>query len=118
MFERYLIISNGKRPVQVKTRDVLWIERHLRKIYIVTDCETYEYYERMENIQPFLDSRFYPCLQGCYINFDKVKTMQEQKIIFENERVFYLGRANFIKTRQAFKKYLKNKLELHKSACN
>lgn len=118
MYERYLVVSNEKIVAQVKIKDILWIERNLRKIRIVTTQETYEYYERIENVQPLLDQRFYPCLRGCYINFDQVKSMQEQKIIFDERNIFYLGRANFIKTRQAFKNYLKNKLELHKSACN
>ena len=118
MFERYIVVSNGKFVAKVKINDILLIERNARKVRIVTARETYEYYERLENIHPFLDPGFYPCLQNCYVNFEKVKVMQEQKIIFEDGYVFYLGRANFVKTRQAFKKYLINKLELHKSACN
>lgn len=118
MFEPYIVVSNGQVVAKVRVKDVLYIERYLRKIRIVTSKEIYEYYDRLENIQPFLDARFYPCLEGCYVNFEQVKAMGGQKIIFENDMVFYLGRANFVKSRQAFKKYLINRLELNKSACN
>ena len=118
MFDRYLIIENGKNVAKVNLKDIMYIERYLRKLRVVTAKEVYEYYEHLEKVLPILTSNFYPCLQGCYVNFDWVNAMREQRIIFENEQCIYLGRANFVKTRQAFKKYLINMLEINKNACN
>lgn len=101
-------IYKGNCIMNVDLDHVVLIERRLRKICIVTDKEEHEYYERLENIIPCLDQRFYPCLQGCYINFEKVSMMKDQEIRFKNEYSFYLGKTNFQKTRRAYKKYLEN----------
>ena len=67
-------------------------------------------YEKLENIKPLLDGRFYPCLKGCYINLEKVTSMSEQSIRFENGEVFNLGRENFIKAKQKYSCYLRKTL--------
>ena len=113
-----ITISTGRRTTKVNLSDVLYIERNLRKVRIVTDQDEIEYYQRLENLIPLLDSRFFPCLKGCYINFDRVKSMEEQQIIFDCGKRFYLGRTNFIRTRKAYKKYWKNPAESEKKACN
>ena len=118
MLKQYFAIGNGNHPTQIKMSDILWVERNLRKIRVVTAGKVYEFYEKMKNVRPQLDQRFYPCLQGCYINLDQVKTMQGQGIIFDEENIYYLGRANFIKAKNAFKKYLKKDLNLDKNTCN
>ncbi len=110
MKEDYIAVLQGKAVAKVKVSDIVFIERDRRKLHLVTEKGTYDYYERMENVEPVLDQRFYPCLKGCYINLDKVESMQEQRISFDNGEFLYIGRENFIRTRQYYKKYLKNKM--------
>ena len=109
MVATYITVSSGKRITKVNVDDIFFVERNLRKLRIVTAKEEIEFYQRLDEITPFLDQRFYPCLKGCYINFEQVKSMEEQRIIFEEDKCFYLGRANFMKTKQAYKKYWKNR---------
>lgn len=118
MLKQYLAIANGNYAAQIKMSDILWVERNLRKIRVVTADRVYEFYENMKNVKPQLDQRFYPCLQGCYINLEQVKAMQAQEIIFDEQNIYYLGRSNFIKAKGAFKKYLKKNPKLHKNTCN
>lgn len=110
MCEEYIFVLASSVAARVKISDIVFIERDKRKIRIVTDLESYEYYEKMENIEPYLDRRFFPCLKGCYINLEKVISMQKQRITFEGGQVLYLGRDNFLKTMQFYKIYLKNPL--------
>lgn len=111
MSDEYLIVLTGNLAARIRISDIIYIERNNRKIRIVTEQEEYVYYERIENIIPHLDDRFFPCLKGCYINLEKVISMRERKIMFEGERVLYLGRENFVKTMQYYKLYLKNPLD-------
>lgn len=106
----YIVILTSNLAARIKTSDIVYIERDKRKIRVVTDTEAYEYYEKVENIEPYLDRRFFPCLKGCYINLEKVVSMRGQKITFEGGQVIYLGRENFVKTMQYYKIYLKNPL--------
>ena len=110
MNEEEILILKQTIVARIKLRDIVYIERNKRKIHIVTDLEEYEYYEKLENIEPLLDRRFFPCLRGCYINMDKVASMREQRITFEGGQTLYLGRENFLKTMQYYKIYLKNPL--------
>ena len=108
MTEGYIMILTPSIAAHIKISDIVYVERNKRKIRIVTDLEEYVYYEKIENIEPFLDKRFFPCLKGCYINLDKVTSMREQRITFEGEQVLYLGRENFLRTMQYYKFYLNN----------
>ncbi len=111
MQEEYLLILTASVTARIRIKDIVYIERDKRKIHVVTDLEEYEYYEKMENIKPLLDTRFFPCLKGLYINLEKVASMREQKITFEGGQVLFLGRENYLKTAQYYKFYLKNSAE-------
>ncbi len=111
MAENYISIISGKVAARIKVSDVVFIERNCRKLRIVTDDEEYSYYEKIENISPLLDDRFYPCLKGCYINLEKVTSMSEQCIRFENGKMFNLGRENFIKAKQRYRCFLQRTLQ-------
>lgn len=105
--EKYIPVICGKEAAKVRVSDVVMVMKDKRKLHIVTDKKEYDFYERMEHVEPLLDSRFFCCLKGCYINFEKVASMAEQTIYFDNGSTFGLGRQNFIKTRQRYKLYLK-----------
>ena len=79
-----------------------------RKVRIVTDQDEYEFYESFEQVCEGLDKRFYPCLKTCYINLEKVNKMENQTIFYANGECFYLGRDNYVRTRQYFSAYLKH----------
>lgn len=107
MTEQYIPIISGSETAKVGVSEVILIERDRRKLRIVTKEREYFYYEKLENVETLLDSRFYPCLKGCYINFERVSHMSDQKIYFDNGYVYNVGRNNFIKTKQYYKNYLK-----------
>ena len=106
---KQVIVINGKESACIPLDDIIFIERDRRKIRIFSVRKTVEFYERLENITPNLDERFFPCLKSCYINFDKVLSMKNQEIHFVCGYTYYLGRTNFIRTRKSYKIYLKNK---------
>ena len=111
MYEEYLIIMTASVTARIRIRDIVYIERNKRKIRIVTDLEQYEYYEKMKNLEPLLDRRFFPCLKGLYINLNKVVSMHDRIITFEGGQTLLIGRENFLKTAQYYKFYLKNPVE-------
>lgn len=107
MTESYLVIINGRETAKVKISDILMVERDRRRLHIVTPEKEYIYYEKLENVEGCLDNRFYPCLKGCYINFERISHMSDQKIYFENGYIYDIGRSNFIKTKQKYGSYLR-----------
>ena len=75
---------------------------------IVTEKETYCSYDKIKNVEKYLDGRFYYCLKTIIINFQQVSVMRDQTIYFKNGDNILLGRQNYIRTRQAFAVYIKN----------
>lgn len=110
MAEQYINIISGKENARVKVSDVVLIERTRRKLLVVTENREYNYYEKLENVESLLDSRFYPCLKGCYINLEHVSQMSEQCIYFDNGYSYNLGRANYSKAKQKYKGFLRKTL--------
>lgn len=108
MEEQYIPIISGSHAAKVKVGDIIMIERNRRKLHIITGHREYQYYEKMENVELLLDDRFYPCLKGCYINLERISSMEDQRIFFDNGLVYDLGRENFIKTKQKYRGYLRN----------
>ncbi|MGF6376200.1 DNA-binding LytR/AlgR family response regulator [Clostridiales Family XIII bacterium PM5-7] len=107
MSESYIPIICGKEAAKVKVSDILMIERENRKLHVITQDKAYAYYEKIQNVEPMLDGRFYPCLKGCYINLDHVTGMANQTITFDNGTEYNLGKENFIKAKQTYVVYLK-----------
>lgn len=99
----YIPIITRAKSEKIKTSDVIMIERENRKVKVVTDDKKeYVLYGKLDNIKPFLDDRFYPCMAGCLINLDKVRSMEKMVIRFEGGKDLMVGRDNFIRTRQVF----------------
>ncbi len=91
---------------RVSLQDVLKIEKRNRVVTLNTTDEDFRIYDKLDNLIPYLDENFVPCLKNCYINLKHVQSMEDQSIIFDNGMIYYLGRNNYIRTRQLFARYL------------
>ncbi len=107
MMKGYVPIISGKDTAKVCLDDIVCIEREGRKLHVVTVRREYWYYEKIEIVERYLDERFFPCLKGCYVNLEHIAYMEEQEIHFDNGYAFFLGRSNFIKTKQRYKLFLR-----------
>ena len=69
---------------------------------IVTDEKEFYLYAKVSDLSPYFDSdeRFYPCMKGMVVNFDRVSSMKDQIIYFRNGMQYMLGRTNYLKTKQ------------------
>ena len=105
--KRFIPLVTRKFSLKVWIADIIYIQKKDRKIKIMTDQECYEYYEKLQNIEQYLDKRFYHCLKTLVVNLDKIDKMTDQTIFFQNGETFFLGRENYIKTKQTYSAYLK-----------
>ena len=110
----YLPIITRKYSTRAKVDDLIMIERTGRKINVVTDGNKWTYNGKIKDTWMYLDKRFFHCLCGCIINFDKVEKMENNQIIFANGLRYTIGRDNFLRTRQAYDAYLRRKSRLRK----
>lgn len=105
--KQYIPCVSRQYNVKIDVDDILAIQQKERKLRIVTETQCYEYYERIDNIKPFLDQRFCPCLKTLYINLEKVQRMEEQTVYFYNGLQLPLARGSYIRTKQQYAAYLR-----------
>ncbi len=110
MEERYIPLITKSYIRKIFLGDIVYIMKKQRKIQIVTEQEQFEYYEKMEPLLPYLDGRFYCCLRNIVINMDKVERMENQTIYFMNGERIWLGRDNYVRSKQMYSAYLKKLL--------
>ncbi len=106
--EGFIPIITRNLSLRLELDDTVMILRNNRKLIFYSDEDTYEMYEKMDNIREYLDERFYFCMNGCVINFDKVRLMAQGTVSFINGHDFNLSRDVFIRTRQTFNRYLRD----------
>jgi len=100
------VISNNV-CAQIRIDDIEYIEQLGRKVHIVSSTGDYCFYEKMCNLAPAITERaFYRVMKGLIINCDKIVRLQNHEIVFESGRTYGMGRNNFIKLRQVYKRYL------------
>lgn len=67
----------------IKQDDILKIERFNRKINVVTDTNEYWYYGKMDQLEPLLHDTFYRCMDGCFLNMDRIESVSDQTVVFD-----------------------------------
>ena len=101
------------RPVsgRIRVSDLNMVRRDARRIgyYIEAQEEPFWVYDKIDHVSQYLDDRFYRCTQGCYVNFDNVRSMRDQKVLFTDGCELYVGRNNFVRMRQCFNRYLRER---------
>ena len=107
----YIPFVTRKVSLKIPLKDVIYILRKDRKIKIATEQGSYECYEKLQNIEPQLDQRFYHCLKGQIVNFDKVERMEDQTIFLKNGECWIISKNNYIKSKQTFSAYLKKLIQ-------
>lgn len=106
--KNFIPVINRREISKVFIENVILIEQELRKVVIYTDTEDEQYsqYGKIDEVEAFLDDRFFRCHHSCLINMKKIVKMREQTIFFENGRKIVVGREKFHAAKQRFAGYL------------
>ncbi len=105
--DKYLPFVNRQQCSKIPLREILRVEQNGRLVTIVTEKGILEKYGKIQEVEEYLDERFYHCLKKTIINFEQVSSMKEQTIFFKNGDKIFLGRENFVRTKQSFAIYIK-----------
>ncbi|MDD6155286.1 MAG: LytTR family transcriptional regulator DNA-binding domain-containing protein [Eubacteriales bacterium] len=117
----YIPVINRSRSTKVPTDSIVLLKNDKKRLTINTeDNEEYSMYGGLENVEDYLDTRFYPCIKGTYLNLAKIVDMDVRyhEITFENGYKFYLGRDSFTRTRQRYNAYIRGLIPIKKLSKN
>ena len=106
--KKYLPVITKQYSRKVEIKDIIYIEQHQRRLVIVTDDETFVYYESMDDIMHYLDKEFYRVMKKLTVNMDRIVLIKEQCLLFDSGQCLYLGKENYIKAKQRFTSYLRH----------
>ena len=103
-----LSIITAKSCARIYIDDIEYIEQVGRKLELVTLDLRYSVYENINNLIPyFMGKSFYRAMKGLLVNFEQIKKIEDNFVHFESGKTVSMGRNNICKTRNAFKRYLK-----------
>lgn len=99
--QNVISFKSNKELHNVKIENILFISRdtYLEKTKIVTTDNEYLVRDSLLNIVKKLDSRFYKTHRACFVNTEKIKSVdfKENKIYFENDKSTDLLSRNYKK---------------------
>lgn len=108
--DKYIPMVTPACVRKILLSEIVYIMKKNRKVQVATEEAVYEYYEKMEQVVSKLDNRFFDCLQSCRVNLDKIEKMEEQTVFLAGGYRIFLGRDNYIRTKQYYTAYLKKLL--------
>ena len=107
-YDNCIFVKTRYFVCKIQAKDVFVIEKIGRKLKIVLEGDTYEYYERIENVEPALPEYFCKSNKGCFINFHRVKFVANQMVEMDNGYKVVLGRNSYVKTKQQYHAYIQD----------
>lgn len=92
---------------RVFLEEILYIESTYRKVEIRTLKGRYSFYDKIENLEKYLDDRFFHCLKHLIVNFDMVVCMKAGEVHLYGGDVLLIGQHNFVKAKQKYAYYIR-----------
>lgn len=105
-------IMSNTRCAKVPIDDIEAIEQEGRRLHIITGMDDYICYERIDKVAPLLINRnFYRAMKSIIVNFDRVKEVTSQEVIFVSGQSMAMGKNNLSKLRKAYRSFLQSEGE-------
>lgn len=91
----------------INISQIYYIEVINRKIYVHTQYDTIEYYDKLEQVQKQLDKRFIKCHRSYIINMDYFYQYQNNIITLQNGQTVPVSRLRQKELLDAILQYMK-----------
>ena len=107
--QRFLTVKLGRRVGRYALDQILYLEKQLRKIQVVTAGESFCFYGKFSDIQPQLDRRFIRCHGSYLANMDHVAELREGEFVMQEGQKVPISRRCLPQVREGFLNYLLEK---------
>jgi len=105
-----LVLRQQGEPVSIPLREIYYIESEGHTVAVHTAGETVTAYARLETIMHSLSFGFYQCHKSFIVNMSQIRRFQSGDILLKNGERVPVSRARYIDTRDAYFKYMGQKL--------
>ena len=94
------MVKTRTESTRVFLKDVVVVERRLRKIFIVTSERLMSFYEKICFIEPLLGDNFYEALDGCFVNLERTVSAKDGILMFDNGYELPLSERSFVRAKR------------------
>ena len=105
-----LVLRQQGEPVSIPLREIYYIESEGHTVQVHTAGETVTAYARLEIIMHSLSAGFYQCHKSFIVNMSQIRRFQSNDILLKNGERVPVSRARYADTREAYFKYMGQKL--------
>jgi DNA-binding LytR/AlgR family response regulator len=106
---RYIYVKNRFKHKLLDEKDVCYIKKDRRKVYVCTYGDSYWQYADMNHFIEGRDRRFHRCHSSLMINLDKIKTIGDGGATLLNGEFVTMCRGALQQTRKAWRGYIARK---------
>lgn len=103
----YIPITSRRTSARLELSAIIRIRRERGSLIFTTVKGIYRMKAKFQDIEEYLDDRFFDVLAGWRINFQHVEWMAKGEIGFDDGEIFPVGRNNFLRARRAFDEWLR-----------
>lgn len=108
----YFHFKTGKTMVKIPCKDILYFESAGRKVIVHTIQHSYEYYNKLNEIEESLkDMRFVRIHKAYLVNIDNVEAFQYERVAMSDGTILSISQKNRPRIRSEFWKYYNNSSE-------
>ena len=104
--EKYLAISKQGQRIAIPMNEIIHIESHNHKAIICTEKEEYVVYEKLSELLVRLTEDFITCHKSFIVNLSWITFVEGKRIGLRNGKEIPVSRANGMKVKEAFFRYL------------
>ena len=92
--------------ISVPISSIFYLESNAHKSTIYTDTELYSLYERLSSLKERLPSCFLACHKSYIVNMNKIKRIEKNVIILENQTEIPISKSQYTNVKQTYFRYM------------
>ena len=102
----FLPVTVQKHRVLIRIKDILYLEKNLRKILIHTKRQQYEIYGRFSELESYLKEDFLQCHQSYMVNLNWIKRLEDHMIYLNDEQGIPVSQRKWAYVKQKTENFL------------
>lgn len=108
MQSNYFCFRSGKNLMKIFCKDILYFESSGRKVILHTGQHTYEFYDKLNNIEEKLkELRFVRIHKAYLVNLDNVESFQYERLALTDGTILSISEKNRPRLRNEFWHYFR-----------
>lgn len=93
--DRFFLFEQGKKSIKINLRDILFFSSERRKVKVVTKVDTFEFYNKISDIEEELKEGFIRIHQRYLVNIRHIEKIENNEVLIEGKRLpISRGRVN------------------------